>query len=71
MSENQSTPRDELVGKIIIVKIRVLRAARNFAKVMAEFDGQIQYCGEAMEEVIDAADRLIELEAVKEETYGY
>jgi hypothetical protein len=59
-------PDDDLDGRIAVCKIRVLRAARNFSKSMAEFDGDLAICGEDMNEVMDAADRLMELEALKD-----
>lgn len=59
--------RNDIKGRIIASKIGVLRAARNFAKVMAEFDGNLEFCSEHMDEVIDATDRLMELERKLEE----
>ena len=41
---------------------RTLMAAKNFARLMAEFEGNPNYCAEAMSELLDAADQLQALE---------
>lgn len=64
--ETKAPTGDDLDSKISTCKIRVLRAARNFAKAMAEFDGNLEVCAEDMNEVLDAADRLMELEGLKD-----
>lgn len=65
-STQRQPRRIDIEGRIVACKIRILRAARNFAKAMAEFEGDLQFCGEIMNEVVDAADRLMELEAVQD-----
>jgi arylsulfatase A-like enzyme len=42
-------------------------AAKIFSRLMAEFDGNLEYCHEAMEEVLDAADQLATLENLQHE----
>lgn len=55
----------EREGRIAACKIRVLRAARDFAKQFADLNGNLQDCTDDIDELIDAADRLIELEAMR------
>lgn len=49
-------------GRHVAAEISVVRAARKFTRLMNEFEGELQYCHEAMDEVVDATDRLLALE---------
>lgn len=53
----------ELDAAIAKARGRTLMAAKTFSRLMAEFDGDPSCCGEAMHEVLDAADQLSTLEA--------
>jgi hypothetical protein len=54
-----------LTAAIAKSRSRVLMAAKVFSRLMAEFEGEIQYCQEALTEVMDAADQLDALEALQ------
>lgn len=45
---------------------RTLAAAKHLSRLMAEFDGEIKYCAEALTEVLDAADQLEAIEQAME-----
>jgi microcompartment protein CcmL/EutN len=55
----------ELDDAIVKARSRTLMAAKNLSRLMAEFEGEIQYCQEALTEVMDAADQLDALENAK------
>lgn len=63
---------DEQVGRCRIqaplakARSRTLMAAKNFSRLMAEFDGELKYCQEALTEVLDAADQLEAIEQAME-----
>jgi len=55
---------DDSIAK---ARSRTLMAAKIFSRLMAEYGGEVKYCSKAMEEVMDAADHLANLEALKED----
>jgi hypothetical protein len=57
-----SDPSTDLDTAIVESRARTLAAAKAFSRLMAEFDGDITCCGEAMTELLDAADHLMKLE---------
>lgn len=56
----------DLAASISKARSRTLMAAKNFSRLMSEFEGELQYCGEAMTEMMDAADQLMALEAMQD-----
>jgi hypothetical protein len=55
----------EIDDAIAKARARTLMAAKIFSRLMAEFEGDVKYCAEAMTEVMDAADQLNALENAK------
>lgn len=63
MSQQPTTT--DLAAAIAKSRSRTLMAAKNLSRLMAEFDGNLSFCGEALAEALDAADQLATLEAIE------
>ena len=70
MAESKTTASpvlsdEELAEAIVKARSRTLAAVKSFSRLMAEFEGEIRFCEEAMNELLDAADQLDTLERLQ------
>lgn len=54
----------ELAAALVASRARTLMAAKNFGRLMTEFDGDMTCCQEAIDELLEAADQLSALETL-------